>query len=402
VEQTTINAIEQKILVVDDEEFVLNLAVRILNKLDYLDVSIANNGQDAINQLHSSHKPFDIVICDLNMPEMDGVEFIHHVAERGFIGGVILLSGEDERMLETAHNLAKSQDLNVLGTLNKPIKPGELKALLGQQIHKQKRKQYPSQAPISVAELSDGMIGEELQLVYQPKVHVKSGEINAVETLARWQHKERGILDLGAFIPLAEQTGLIDDLTDAIYKKAVNQIREWLANGIQLKTSINFSINTFSRKGFTEFITGVAEEAGVASSSIMLEVTESQVMHNAINVLEIMMRLRMKRFGLSIDDFGTGQSSMVQLKDIPFTELKIDRAFVFGAAKDSSARAILESSVGLAKKLKIEVVAEGVETREDWDLVEQLGCNYVQGYYCAKPMPNRELLSFMENWTGPH
>ncbi len=114
------------------------------------------------------------------------------------------------------------------------------------------------------------------------------------------------------------------------------------------------------------------------------------------------MGLRLKRFGLSIDDFGTGNSSMAQLKRIPFTELKIDRAFVNGAATNACANAILRSSIDLAKRLDMNIVAEGVETREDWDLVEELGCDYVQGFYCAKPMPNDELMETIANWDGPH
>jgi len=114
------------------------------------------------------------------------------------------------------------------------------------------------------------------------------------------------------------------------------------------------------------------------------------------------MRMRLKRFGLSIDDFGSGNSSLAQLKSIPFTEMKIDRAFVHRANENASARAILETSVDLAKRLNMKIVAEGAETREDWDLVEQLDCDFVQGFYCARPMSNEKLLEFMEKWTGPH
>jgi len=140
----------------------------------------------------------------------------------------------------------------------------------------------------------------------------------------------------------------------------------------------------------------------VTTDQIVLEVTETQAMTIAVDCLEALIKMRLKRFALSIDDFGTGSSSLAQLKNIPFTELKIDRAFVNGAAHDTSALAILETSISLAKKLGMEIVAEGAETREDWDLVEKLGCDYVQGFYCAKPMPNEELIEFMDNWTGPH
>jgi EAL domain-containing protein (putative c-di-GMP-specific phosphodiesterase class I) len=261
------------------------------------------------------------------------------------------------------------------------------------------------QAEISEEELQHGIDNPEsgeLLLVYQPKVHIQSGEITGVETLARWKHPERGVLGPGAFIPLAERTDKIDALTNQIYRKAVQQTSDWMLDGINLRTSVNFSINSFSDPGFSDFIISTTEEVGVNPTQLILEVTETQVMKNAVDCLEIMMRMRLKKFGLSIDDFGTGNSSMTQLKTIPFTELKVDREFVHGAANNSGAQAILEASVALAKNLQMEIVCEGAETREDWDLVEQLGCDYVQGFYCARPMPNEELLEFIAAWNGPH
>lgn len=391
-----------KLMVVDDEEFVLNLSVRILNKLGCEDITTANNGNAAIENLVASTDGYDVIICDLNMPEMNGVELLRHISEKDYRGGIVLLSGEDERMLETAKDLAKARNLNVLGAIPKPLKPDAIKNILESFKSAGEKKAWTPQASITEDELKAGMDGEELQLVYQPKVNIKTGEISGVETLARWNHQERGILGPGAFIPLSEKCGLIDDLTFSIFKKAMSQVGEWLANGIDLKTSVNFSVNTFTLPEFPEFLIQTAQDEGVDPAKVVLELTETQVMENAIDCLEILMSLRMKKFGLSVDDFGTGHSSMEQLKRIPFTELKIDRAFVYGAVNNTSARAILESSVLLAKNLKMETVAEGAENREDWDLVEQLGCDYVQGFYCARPMPNKELMNFIESWSGPH
>lgn len=391
-----------KILVVDDDVVILVLLVRILKNIGCDNVTIVKNGKIAIDELVGSKKPFDIIICDLYMPEMDGVELMRHLAEKCFNGGIILISGKDERMLATAYDLAKARNLNVLGALPKPLKPDNIKKLL--EIFQPAENKAASQPQTSITEdeLRAGISGEELQLVFQPKVNIKTGEIQGIETLSRWHHPERGILGPTAFIPLAEVSSLIDEMTCSVYRKAMCQTGEWLANGINLKVSVNISINTFSLAGFSEFLINVAQDQGVDPSSVVLEVTESQVVANALDCLEIIMGLRMKKFNLSIDDFGTGQSTMEQLKRIPFTELKIDRAFVHGALNDSGARAILESSLELAKRLKMVTVAEGVETKEDWDLVESLECDYVQGYYCAKPMPNEELVEFIETWSGPH
>jgi EAL domain-containing protein (putative c-di-GMP-specific phosphodiesterase class I) len=259
---------------------------------------------------------------------------------------------------------------------------------------------FRPQEPITLGELQVGLDGEELQLFYQPKVNVGSGTVAGVEALARWEHPERGLLGPAAFIPVAEEHGLIDALTRAVFRKAVRMAGVWQAGDISLHVSVNVSVNSFLRQEFSEYLINVARDAGVEPSTLILEVTESQVMTDSKGCLEQMMHLRMKRFGLSIDDFGTGHSSLAQLKRIPFTELKVDRAFVFGASQNSSARAILESSVNLGKKLKMSVVAEGAESREDWDLVEQVGCDFVQGYYVSRPMPENELLHFVKNWSG--
>ena len=392
---------ELRILSVDDEEFLQNLSVRVLKNLGYENVTSTGNGVMALAEIREAKAPYDVVITDLNMPEMDGVELLRHLAVIQYSGGIILLSGEDERILETALELANAHRLNILGAVPKPLKPEVIKGLLERLKPARPKVPYQPQEPITEAELLKGLENDELQLVYQPKVDVRKNKITGVEALARWHHAERGILGPGAFIPVAEQSGLIDGLTYAVYKKAIRQAGTWHAKGLNLTISINISINTFTLPNFTEFLLTTAQQESVDPAMVILEVTESQAMSNILGCLEKMMHLRMKKFGLSIDDFGTGQSSMEQLKRIPFTELKIDRAFVHGAAAKPSARAMLETSVDLGKRLKMDIVAEGAETREDWDLVAQTGCDYVQGYYVAKPMPNHELLQFVDTWKLP-
>jgi EAL domain-containing protein (putative c-di-GMP-specific phosphodiesterase class I) len=396
---------DMQILVVDDEPFVLNLSVRILKKLGYERIQTASDGIYGLGFLDDPSDPIDLVLCDLNMPEMDGVEFMRQVHQLGWQGSLVLLSGENRRMLDTAMDLAKAYNLNILGSLQKPLDPAALEQMLGRLAIASTQRQYPQIEAITKQELQNGLTGleevGELTLFYQPKVHMQSGEIRSVEALARWHHAERGLLGPGAFIPVAEKEGLIDALTFSIYRKAVQQVAAWNKAGVHLQVSVNFSINTFLRENFTRFLIDTAAEFSVPAEQLMLEVTESQVTENLTACQEIMMRLRLKKFGLSIDDFGTGNSSLVQLKHIPFTELKIDRAFVHGAAHSSSARAILETSVDLARRLEMHTVAEGGETPEDWKLVQSLGVDYFQGYFCAKPMGAADLDKFLATWSAP-
>ncbi|PCI80777.1 MAG: diguanylate phosphodiesterase [SAR86 cluster bacterium] len=400
------NITDLSIMVVDDEPVVLNMAVRILEKLGFTKIDTATNGNIALGRLVTSDPPIELIICDLNMPEMDGVEFMRHAHESGFSGGLILFSGEDTRLLDSAFGLGKAHDLNLLGAIKKPLKPDELITLIKKYEPLQtERRLHAPEKPISESDLRDGIKGSgknQPLLVYQPKVCVSSGEIVGVETLCRWWNIDRGVLPPGAFIPLAEELGLIDKLTNEIYKLAITQLAEWNQHGRTLKLAVNFSVNSFAHIEFGEFLIETVKQHGVDSGMVILEVTETQTMNIEVNCLETLLSLRLKGFGLSIDDFGTGNSSLAQLKAIPFTEMKIDRAFVAGATNDTSTRAILESSVSLAKKMQMKIVAEGAESREDWDLVEELDCDYVQGFYCAKPMRNEDLISFLDSWDGPH
>jgi len=221
-----------------------------------------------------------------------------------------------------------------------------------------------------------------------------------VESLVRWQDPERGLMGPGALIPVAEESGLINDLTNAIFKAAMAQSGAWLAEGLDFKVSVNVSVENLDQFDFPDFVVDTAAREGVSPSSVILEVTESRIMADVLKPLEILTRLRMKGFGLSIDDYGTGASSMQQLRRIPFTELKIDREFVAGAPVDDEARAMLVSSVGLGKDLGLTTVAEGVETQEEWDLVAALGDDVVQGYFVAKPMSGEAIAGWIEDYRS--
>ena len=388
------------VLVVDDDTFMLELIGVTLKGLGVDKVGCASTGASALEAISNSTGQIDLLICDLNMPGMDGIEFLRHLAEREFREGVALISGEDSSILKTAETLAKEHELNFLGTFEKPVSRETLAGIL-ERVGEGRRKgtRGPSE-PITEEELRQGIHGDELTVFFQPKVSVASRELIGVESLVRWQHATRGMVFPDSFIQVAEKFDLIDDLTDAVFVKSMEQGGEWLSDGLDVKVSVNISVDSLNRLDLPEFIVNKAAKQGMDPSHVMLEVTESRLMEDIKKPLEILSRLRLKGIGLSIDDFGTGHSSMVQLKRFPFTELKIDRAFVNGAAKDDDARAILELSVDLAKKLGLSIVAEGVEDQDDWDMVAGLDIDLVQGYFVAKPMPGPEIGPWYEAYKA--
>jgi len=386
-------------LVVDDEASIRRLVERILRRFGAENITMATSGADALAMIDEHGAPH-IIVSDLNMPEMDGVEFLRHLVDREFTGGIAFLSGEDKPILQTAVQLGRAHNLNILGALSKPISPLDLVELVDQLGSKRKERVSRISIEVSADELEAALNDGKLTAHFQPKVSIETRELIGVETLVRWIDEDRGIIPPDAFISVAENAGLIDRLTDTVFSIAMKQGATWLASGLDIKVAVNLSVDNLRRLDLPEFITSTAQEAGMQLHQVVLEVTESRLMADIVKPLEILTRLRLKRVELSIDDFGTGHSSMEQLKRIPFTELKIDRAFVTGAGKDDTARSILESSVTLAKKLGMSTVAEGVEDQDDWDLVASLGVDFVQGYFVCRPLPGPDLQDWLSEWRG--
>ena len=191
---------------------------------------------------------------------------------------------------------------------------------------------------------------------------------------------------------------MINDLTRVVLTQAFAQEKKWQQAGLELRVAVNVSMDNLASLDFQDLVVDLAAKAGISPHKVVLEVTESQLMGDMRVSLEILSRLRLKRFHLSIDDFGTGHSSLAQLRDIPFDELKIDQGFVHHAWKNETLRAIYDTSLALAKQLNMESVAEGVEDRDDWELLRRTGCNLAQGNFISKPLLAEEIPAWIEVW----
>jgi EAL domain-containing protein (putative c-di-GMP-specific phosphodiesterase class I) len=200
------------------------------------------------------------------------------------------------------------------------------------------------------------------------------------------------------FIGVAEAHGLIAQLTRTVLAAALAQRCAWCEQGLALQVAVNVSMQNLDSLAFPDMLASQAAAAGVSPQCVVLEVTESRLMDNLAVALDVLNRLRLKRFRLSIDDFGTGRSTFAQLANIPFDELKVDRSFVHGAATDAKLRAIYSASLALGKVLNMEVVAEGVEDRADWENLRETRCDLAQGYFIAKPMPATAMSAWLVDW----
>lgn len=389
-----------KILVLDDEPFMLKLLGRMLKNLGYTDVSTCDNGSAALKLIGSQHDCPNLILLDINMPQMDGLEFLRRLVEQRYIGSVILVSGEDERMRQAAVKLAKSHQIPILGDLQKPAKSEDLAELIGKWMPIQKDEQVAAIKSYSADEVRAAIANGELVNYYQPKVETATGHVKGVETLVRWRHPRDGLVFPDQFIEVAEVHGLIDDLTRVVLSNALSQILLWQKEGLLLHVAVNLSMDSLVSLDFLDLLVGIVDKSGVPPQMIALEVTETRLMEDLRMPLEILSRLRLKRIRLSIDDFGIGNSSLAQLRDLPFDELKIDQSFVHGACCNEKLQAMFDSSLGLAKKLGMSVVAEGVEDQADWDFVAQTGCDIVQGYFVAKPMPAADMHAWVQTWQA--
>ncbi len=388
-------------LVVEDHDFQRRMLVKTLERLGATVVHEAADGQSALDIVHDPQRSVDIIITDLDMPGMDGMEFLRHLGAAGLRVSLILVSALERKLLASIATMSEAYGINLLGCIEKPLTPANLLPLI--QLHRPEQAQI-SRAPddaFTLEEILAGLKSDEFEAFFQPKIDLATGQATGAEALARWRHPRQGIVAPMAFIGALEQADRIDDLTWVMLTKAAAFCRTWRATGTDAKVSVNLSPRSLGAMHIADHLTEIVRSQAVEPKHMVLELTETAAATDAASALENLARLRMKGFGLSIDDYGTGYSSMQQLTRIAFTELKIDQSFVTNAAKQNSARVILESSLEMARKLNITSVAEGVETREGFDLLCHLRCDMVQGYFIARPMDASAYLDWVREWKQP-
>jgi EAL domain-containing protein (putative c-di-GMP-specific phosphodiesterase class I) len=390
-------------LVVEDDDFQRQTLAGMLRSLGASRILEAADGKQALEILRGPEvKPVDVVLCDLSMPEMDGMEFLRHLGGEHPDTSIIIVSALDGALITSVEKMTLAYGLRLLGAVEKPITLARLDGLISQHGTAQpKAKRVTGGGPsFSLEDILQGVHGKQFEPYFQPKVEITTGRITGAEALARWIHPVHGVVAPYAFINPLEQAGKIDELTFIMLGKSATACSLLHEKGHAITVSVNLSLSSLADTTLADRITRMVRNAGIGPEQIVLEITESAAMTEVAPALENLARLRMHGFGLSIDDYGTGYSSMQQLTRIAFSELKIDQSFVKDFAAKQSLRIVVESSIEMAHKLGVKSVAEGVETQQDFDMLKNMGCDTAQGYFIAKPMNLDSFLGFCAGYPA--
>jgi EAL domain-containing protein (putative c-di-GMP-specific phosphodiesterase class I)/FixJ family two-component response regulator len=388
-----------QVYLIDDEPDILQI-LRDIVELSGFQAHCFSQADDFINEIQC-FEGNNILILDLQMPKIDGIEVIRHLAKMENSPDLILMSGQDSSVLSGAENLAVAHSLVVRGTLEKPLSIARLRGLLESQTTIRRAKLTEditsTVRDISAEELREALDLDQFVLRYQPKEEFALTGVSkySAECLVRWQHPTQGLIYPDRFVALIERLGWMPDLTAIVFNQAIRQQRQWQKDGLQINLSINVSASDITSLTLPETISRLLADNELDTTTITLEVTESELMGELTTSLDVLTRLRLKGLRLSIDDFGTGYSSLLQLFRMPFSELKIDQSFVSKMVVDMEALAIVKACIALGEQFNMRVVAEGVEDHATKELLAELGCHAVQGYYIAKPMASEDLTSWL-------
>lgn len=347
------------------------------------------------------------IVVDLAMPDVDGVETMQQLAKSGSDAVVIVTSGLGAKILSSAATAAAENGVRIAGVLPKPFTPARLRALLnadpparGDGVAQDPASRSRVAFDITAEMLSTALESGALRVHYQPKVSCAKGTLVGFEALVRWEHPEFGTILPDRFIPVAERSGLISRLT----RQVIEQALSWMSRSLQdpdIKISLNLSASSLDDRELARWISRRCSELSIQPGRVTIEMTETTAVKDPVEMLEILTKFRITGFDLSIDDFGVGYSSLIQLVRLPFSEIKIDKVFVGSAGESDESRKIVSAVVSLGRALGLYVTAEGVEDARTLEYLRQIGCDAAQGYLIARPMDAAAALEWVRS-RGSH
>ncbi|MEO8306044.1 MAG: EAL domain-containing response regulator [Betaproteobacteria bacterium] len=386
-----------RFLIVDDDTDQRYLLASTLHRMGMVNVVEASSGRAALDVLSRDGERVDIVISDLQMPDVDGMELVRRIGERSLPVSVILASALDGVLLASAATMTQAYGVRIIGTIEKPLTREKLFTVLKHYLPQQSvvESSLDKAFPLEPEQVLAGISAGQFEPFFQPIVELTTGRVVGAEALARWRHPAYGLLGPETFLPPLTSAGYLDELSWIMLAQAALEAGRWRAGGLHLSVSVNVSATSLADPSYADAVTQIVSGQGLEPTEMVLELTETEAVGNVAAALENLTRLRMKGFGLAIDDYGVGYSSMQELSRMPFTEVKIDRSFVMAATGSEKHRMMIAHTVEVARLLGLKTIAEGVETRAERDLLASLGCDMIQGFLIAEPMEGQEFLRWM-------
>lgn len=392
--------VHKGVLVVDDNELQRLVSAELLRSMGITRIYEAANGLDALQLLHNETVEPAVILVDLHMPRMDGIELIQAIAKLKLKTSIIILSGADSMLLDTLGSMVRACKLPMLGALPKPINGQALLRSL-QRYHFIQQSQPEPEPGISASpsalDVQRAIRLGQIKPFYQPKVSLKHAQVVGFEALARWCDPAKEIVLPNEFIDVATDHGLLKELTLCMLDAILADMKAWNSLDIFPIISLNIAVTLLEEPTFANQIIRRVQHARIPAAKILLEITESALMKNQAIALGSIGRLKLNGFNFSIDDYGTGFSSMQQLSRIAFSELKIDRSFVCRVGESTHLANIVHSALDIGQRLGLTTVAEGVETLEELKVLREMGCDEIQGYLFARPMPACDVMPWLND-----
>jgi EAL domain-containing protein (putative c-di-GMP-specific phosphodiesterase class I)/FixJ family two-component response regulator len=386
-------------IIVDDSKSIRVVLDAILDQLGVHNIAHCGTGLEALAMINARPNYYQLLFVDLNMPEMDGMELIRHLGNQDFKGSIVIISGMEIRVINLAADIARQNKVHLIGNIVKPIKVDELQHILTK-FHYLNEHRNVAQMPLSKAELEKAISEQRIIPYYQPKVDSNTNEVHSIEVLARIDNPGHGdsILPI-RFIKCAEDNDLIDTLTFQLLTKSIQDYKEMQeCFGHSLTLAFNLSPVQLEDLEIPNKLDALFSQYNITPQQIVVEVTEEWALQSS-NQLETLNRLRIKGYGVSLDDFGTGFTNVTQLKSLPFSEIKIDRSFITNIQQDYFSQVIVNTLIDITKKYHYELVAEGIESHEEYEYLKSLNARMLlQGYLLSKPKPKNELIRWYHNW----
>ncbi len=387
-----------RVLVIDDLDEVREQHRHVLRSQGITQVVEAGDGSEAIRILTDPANEFDLILCDLQMPKLDGIETIRALSYLGVHGAVALLSVEDEQILAGAGFLAEAHGLRFVGSIEKPLTSAKLIAALDRMREFTADEAGGPHAPAPTAhDVERGLDACEFTFLYHPQLEIESGRLYGVEALLRWRHPERGMLTADTFMStVSASDALAARVTALVLERTVAFAAQWLEWGRREPVSMNVPGRSLELLEFPDRLSALVRDAGVPSEMLRVEVTEQELSADPMTILDVAARLRLKRFGVCIDQFGGSEFGLRHLQHAPITEVKVAREIVQGCSTSPLKQGVLDATIALGRRLGVTTIADGVRHRSDWDHLREAECDVGQGNYVVRAL-GPEML---EVWVG--